>query len=69
MARTSHEQIAGHAGMTRGAVYWHFKNKADLFHALLDRVRMPGCPSRSCWNRFAPPRTSNLLWIPCVWRT
>lgn len=41
VARTSLEQIARHAGMTRGAVYWHFKNKADLFHALIDRVRMP----------------------------
>ncbi|WP_163649200.1 TetR family transcriptional regulator [Modicisalibacter sp. 'Wilcox'] len=41
VARTSLEQIARHAGMTRGAVYWHFKNKADLFHALLDRVRLP----------------------------
>ncbi|MDI5986153.1 TetR family transcriptional regulator [Halomonas sp. M4R5S39] len=41
VARTSLEQIARHAGMTRGAVYWHFKNKADLFRALLERVRMP----------------------------
>ncbi|QFT84451.1 HTH-type transcriptional repressor BepR [Halomonas sp. THAF12] len=41
VARTSLEQIARHAGMTRGAVYWHFRNKADLFHAMLDRVRMP----------------------------
>ncbi len=41
VARTSLEQIARHAGMTRGAVYWHFKNKADLFHAMLDRVHMP----------------------------
>nr|WP_297459393.1 TetR family transcriptional regulator [uncultured Halomonas sp.] len=41
VARTSLEQIARHAGMTRGAVYWHFKNKADLFHALLERVSMP----------------------------
>ncbi len=41
VARTSLEQIARHAGVTRGAVYWHFKNKADLFHALLERVRMP----------------------------
>lgn len=41
VARTSLEQIARHAGMTRGAVYWHFKNKADLFHALIDRVRLP----------------------------
>ncbi|GAA0682011.1 efflux system transcriptional repressor NalD [Marinobacterium maritimum] len=41
VARTSLEQIARHAGMTRGAVYWHFKNKADLFHAMLERVHMP----------------------------
>ncbi|MBB3191482.1 TetR family transcriptional regulator [Halomonas cerina] len=41
VARTSLEQIARHAGMTRGAVYWHFKNKADILHALLDRVHMP----------------------------
>ncbi|MDR5891455.1 MULTISPECIES: TetR family transcriptional regulator [Halomonas] len=41
VARTSLEQIARHAGMTRGAVYWHFRNKADLFQAMLNRVRMP----------------------------
>ncbi len=41
VARTSLEQIARHAGMTRGAVYWHFKNKADLFHAMLERVHLP----------------------------
>ncbi|SHE39115.1 transcriptional regulator, TetR family [Modicisalibacter ilicicola DSM 19980] len=41
VARTSLEQIARHTGVTRGAIYWHFKNKADLFHALLERVRMP----------------------------
>lgn len=41
VARTSLEQIARHAGMTRGAVYWHFRNKTDLFLAMLQRVRMP----------------------------
>ncbi|MDL4863083.1 TetR family transcriptional regulator [Halomonas elongata] len=41
VACTSLEQIARQAGMTRGAVYWHFRNKADLFRAMLDRVRMP----------------------------
>lgn len=41
VARTSLEQIARHAGMTRGAVYWHFKNKADIFRAMLERVRVP----------------------------
>ncbi|TFH86448.1 TetR family transcriptional regulator [Billgrantia azerbaijanica] len=41
VARASLEQIARQAGMTRGAVYWHFRNKADLFRALLARVRLP----------------------------
>ena len=41
VARTSLAEIAQQAGLTRGAVYWHFKNKADLFHAMLERVKMP----------------------------
>ncbi|MCW4148636.1 MULTISPECIES: TetR family transcriptional regulator [Halomonadaceae] len=41
VARTSLEQIARQAGMTRGAVYWHFKNKGDMFRAMLERVHMP----------------------------
>ncbi|MFW6380360.1 MAG: TetR family transcriptional regulator [Halorhodospira sp.] len=41
VARTSLDQIARHAGVTRGAIYWHFRNKADLFQAMLKRVRMP----------------------------
>jgi TetR/AcrR family transcriptional regulator, acrAB operon repressor len=31
---TTLEQIARHAGVTRGAVYWHFKDKSDLISAL-----------------------------------
>lgn len=41
VAHTSLEQIARQAGVTRGAVYWHFRNKADLFHAMLSQVRLP----------------------------
>lgn len=32
--------IASEAGVTRGAVYWHFANKADLFFAMLQQVRV-----------------------------
>ncbi|MCY1403719.1 HTH-type transcriptional regulator TtgR [compost metagenome] len=41
VAHTSLEQIARAAGVTRGAVYWHFKNKAHLFHEMLSQVRLP----------------------------
>ena len=34
VTNTSLEEIAREAGVTRGAVYWHFRNKADLFHAV-----------------------------------
>ncbi|MBE7375034.1 TetR family transcriptional regulator [Pseudomonas lopnurensis] len=41
VAHTSLDQIARDAGVTRGAVYWHFQNKAHLFHEMLDQVRLP----------------------------
>lgn len=33
---TSLEAIARKAGVTRGAAYWHFRNKTDLFRAILE---------------------------------
>jgi TetR/AcrR family acrAB operon transcriptional repressor len=41
VAATSLHHIASAAGVTRGAVYWHFKDKADLFDAMLSRVVLP----------------------------
>jgi AcrR family transcriptional regulator len=41
VARTSLEEIARTANVTRGAIYWHFKNKVDLFGAMIERVRLP----------------------------
>lgn len=34
VAATSLTNIANAAGVTRGAIYWHFKNKAELFNAV-----------------------------------
>ena len=31
VSATSLVDIAKQAGVTRGAIYWHFKNKVDLF--------------------------------------
>lgn len=41
LARTSLEAIAGRAGVTRGAVYWHFRNKAEVVEAVINRVSVP----------------------------
>ena len=41
VSRTSLADIASAAGTTRGAIYWHFKDKGDLFNAMLDRVTSP----------------------------
>lgn len=38
VARTSLNEIARNAGVTRGALYWHFKNKEDLFDALFQMI-------------------------------
>lgn len=41
VGQTSLEQIARAAGVTRGAVYWHFKDKADLLQAMYERNKPP----------------------------
>jgi AcrR family transcriptional regulator len=37
---TSIDQIARAAGITKGAVYWHFVNKEELFQAILEEIRV-----------------------------
>ena len=36
VSRTTMEKVAHVAGVSRGAVYWHFENKAALFFAMRD---------------------------------
>ena len=35
------QQIAQAAGVTRGAIYWHFADKAAVFNAMMERIRLP----------------------------
>ena len=61
IARTSLNEIAQAAGVTRGALYWHFKNKEDLFDALFQRIcdDIESCMQQDlesnageCWPNF-----------------
>lgn len=54
VGHSSLEDIADAAGVTRGAVYWHFKNKADIFQALHAEIHM------SFMNRLMDTKEQNL---------
>ena len=41
VARASLSEIAQAAGATRGAIYWHFKDKEELFFSLWDEMCAP----------------------------
>lgn len=41
VTRATLDDVASAAGVTRGAVYWHFRNKAELFAAMCSRATLP----------------------------
>lgn len=41
VGRTSLDQIAKAAKVTRGAIYWHFESKSALFFAMRDQICLP----------------------------
>jgi len=41
VSRTSLQDIAHSAGVSRGAIYWHFTNKAELFDAMMESAILP----------------------------
>jgi TetR/AcrR family acrAB operon transcriptional repressor len=38
---TTLQHIATAAGVTRGAIYWHFLDKGAMFNAMMERVKTP----------------------------
>ena len=41
LSRSSLQDIAAAAGLTRGAIYWHFADKLALFDAMMTRIDLP----------------------------
>lgn len=41
VSKSTMEHIAAEANVTRGAVYWHFENKTEIFHAIREQVFLP----------------------------
>jgi TetR/AcrR family acrAB operon transcriptional repressor len=41
VSRTTLQHIATAAGVTRGAIYWHFDDKGALFMAMMERATLP----------------------------
>jgi TetR/AcrR family acrAB operon transcriptional repressor len=57
---TTLADIATAAGATRGAVYHHFRDKADLFNAMMARVTMPLEASLAEVGQMAPAQEDPL---------
>lgn len=69
VSRTSLGDIAQRAGATRGAVYWHFKDKMDVFVSMLGRICLPF--EEICDDRYGdlPPLERIRQSIQCVFES
>lgn len=48
-------EIAERIGMTKGALYWHFKNKSDIFSKLIEEICLDS--EREFAEKFSEPET------------
>jgi TetR/AcrR family acrAB operon transcriptional repressor len=48
IANTTLEQIASEANVTKGAVYWHFRGKREILHAIREEVSLPLLDRADC---------------------
>ena len=54
VARATLEEIAREAGVTRGAVYWHFADKVEVYGAVEDRAKQPYEQMRAALRSSVP---------------
>lgn len=55
------EEIAAAAGVTRGAVHWHFKNKQGLMFAIRDEAQQPFQELAERMSKELPPNPLDLV--------
>jgi len=56
IANTTLEQIASEANVTKGAVYWHFRGKREILHAIREEVSLPLLDRADCTLLHAASR-------------
>lgn len=59
VACTSLAAIGHRAGYSRGAVYWHFKNKTEVLEAMINRERVPFI--KRLRQTYSPRRNTPML--------
>lgn len=75
VANSSLDEVAAAAGVTRGAIYWHFSSKVDLFLGLYESVSLPeadlldlGDPDLSGSDLFARLEQACCSWLALLSR-
>jgi TetR/AcrR family acrAB operon transcriptional repressor len=66
VAHTRLQDVAAAAGVTRGAIYWHFQDKAALFNAMMERAFLP-CEATPECERFLSADPMEQLVAKALW--
>ncbi|TIC84674.1 TetR family transcriptional regulator [Crenobacter intestini] len=64
--RTTLSDIASAAGVTRGAIYWHFAGKDEIFNAMCNRIAPQFEPSYQRMLDSARLNAAASLWRHCL---
>lgn len=69
VASSTLDEIAAAAGVTRGAIYWHFESKNDLLVALLDPLQFPHFKqlAMEAVGRTKPYSLADIEKMVCLW--